>query len=324
MIICDSIKLMLSISQSIKNKNNLFGKKLPVMLLTNIISFLPCKYITICRRICKTWFNNLNNNLSKNILQIPKEMRYIESFNLTFGTREMFRIKSDIYTSDYLQVSKINIKTKLIEKINKNKDIYLWATYSNNNYILVKDLGCVKIYSSDMKLINKILIGCWPEDSLIDSNNNILTLTNSKFYIHDLNGKLINSWDVIDGKYKQIRKISTNDKEIFIVDSIFNCVRVFSYEEKLVRIWGKYGTESGNFKNPSGIVIYFNIVFIVDTNNKRIQAFTCFGKFIFEHKYDKAKDIRRIIIKDNYVYISDYENSCITKFKLIYKLNRLI
>jgi hypothetical protein len=38
-IISDSIKLMLSISESIKHKNDLFGNNVPDELLINIISF---------------------------------------------------------------------------------------------------------------------------------------------------------------------------------------------------------------------------------------------------------------------------------------------
>jgi hypothetical protein len=66
------------------------------------------------------------------------------------------------------------------------------------------------------------------------------------------------------------------------------------------------------------IAIDNNIVFITDSGNKRIQALTHNGKFIFEYKHKNFKDIRDIIIVDNFILVSDWRNDYIMKFELVY------
>lgn len=104
--------------------------------------------------------------------------------------------------------------------------------------------------------------------------------------------------------------------EIFIVCD--NQITVFSLEGKQIRSWGGHGSELGNFSDPWGITIYRNVVFVVDSKNKRIQAFTNGGKFIFEYKHKTSLDMSDIIIDDNYVYINDWGNDQLYKFELIY------
>ena len=114
------------------------------------------------------------------------------------------------------------------------------------------------------------------------------------------------------------RSISFYKNEIYMVDNSFNCVRVYSYEGKLIRCWGNFGEEPGNFKNPWGIAIYQNIVFIVDSGNYRIQAFTSDGKFIFKHEYDKSMYLLDIIIFNDYAYLNNWEKTLIMRFKVMY------
>jgi len=42
----------------------------------------------------------------------------------------------------------------------------------------------------------------------------------------------INSWNLVDNskKSEKIRKIVLNNNEIYILETVFNCVRVFSYQ----------------------------------------------------------------------------------------------
>jgi len=325
MIIQDSIKLMFSMSQSIKNKNNSFGKRIPTELLINIISFLPCKYFLICKNVCENWFNSLKNNISKKTLSLkPKNMRYSGLLNLNFIPRKIYRINNNIYTSDNFEVCKIDIgEFELVKETNPEfKNII----YLNNNYIFLREKGekreieRINIFSSNMKFINYIFIGVTSQDLIIDNNNNILISSRNKFHIYNLEGKIINSWDLIDNHTNNFgfRKIASNDKEIFMVDSVYNCVCVFSYEGKLIRSWGKKGHEPGNFLNPWGITIYREIVFVVDTGNRRIQAFNYNGEFIFESVCEKAIDIGSIIIAYDNAYVNDWETNSIIKFELIY------
>jgi len=103
-----------------------------------------------------------------------------------------------------------------------------------------------------------------------------------------------------------------------MLDSSFNCVHVFSYQGKRIRSWGTYGNKSGEFKNPWGITICRDIVFVVDSGNRRIQAFTLQGEYIFEYSRKDFFDIGEIIIINTFAYVNDWKNCNIAKLKLIY------
>jgi len=320
-ILDDSIKLLLSMSQQIKNKDNLFGKNIAIELLVNIISFLPYEYVTICKNVCKIWFNNLKSNLSKKILlPVPKKMRFSKLFSLGFKPLTITKIKKHIYITDYENFCKINTKNNELFT-RENENIYKNLIYSNNDYICLKSSNNIEIFSSDMKLINIIKIKNF-QDFIIDDKNNILVVRNNSFNIYTLGGKIINKWNLVDNTYtKGLRKIAYNDGEIFMVDSHLSRIYVFSYEGKIIRYWGNYGKYSKNFENPCGIAIYRDVVFVVDSGNRRIQAFTLNGKYIFEYSCEDFGYISNIIIIDKYAYINDSTNKYIIKIEIIYDQN---
>jgi hypothetical protein len=245
-------------------------KNIVVELLINIISFLPSEYISICKSVCKSWIKNLKSNLSKKILtQIPLKIQYSKSFEMNSRPLIMYMIKNDIYINDCQDLFKIDTKSSEITEIDIN--IYQYVTFSNGNYICKEYLDHINIFFLNIKLISSIKIS-EIQGLAIDNKNNILISTNNKFQIYNLKGKLTNSWNLIDNsKKKQFsRKIEPYKNEIFMLDTSFDCVRVFSYEGKQIRSWGIHGDEPGNFKNPWGITIYYGIVFVVDMGNNRI------------------------------------------------------
>jgi NHL repeat. len=190
---------------------------------------------------------------------------------------------------------------------------------SNDNYICAEKGYAINVFSLDMKLIISIPIDKCQAHS-IDNNNNIHIATNNKFYIYDLRGKLINSWNLADNfkKKTRCRKISFSKNEIFMVDAVFNCVYVFSYEEKLIRSWGKIGNKPGEFNKPQGIAVYNNVVFVSEIENHRIQVFTCQGKFMFTCYDTCTHELEDIIIKNDYMYVTDYCCYNVLKLKIIY------
>lgn len=106
-----------------------------------------------------------------------------------------------------------------------------------------------------------------------------------------------------------------------MVDTISNKIFVLSYEGKIIRSWGKFGNKPGNLKNPTGIKIFRKVLFVLDSGNYRIQAFTRYGKFLFEHKYSNKINATKITITNNYVYINSRDQPQILKFKLVYGKN---
>jgi len=309
-------------SHNIGKNNDLFGIKIAKELLINIISFLSCEYTCICKRICKTWFDNLKSDLSKKKLtQIPKKMCYLKSYKVDFIPRSIARIENHICISNELNMCEFDIKKSGIIR-GENKFLKKNLISSNGNYICSANFHqeYVYIFSLKIELINTIKINGIVCGFLIDDYNKILISACDKFYIYNLKGNMINSWDLENNlQSMQIsRKIAISKGEIYMVDTNFYRICVFSYDGQLIRSWGKLGSQSGYFKFPWGITIYQGIIFVVDSRNNRIQVFTRYGKFILEEKYKDGSDMGDIIIMNDYVYVNDWVGACLIKFKLIY------
>jgi len=320
-IIYDSIKLLSSILELIKNKNNLFEKNIPKELFVNIISFLPYNKISICQTVCTYWQKILKSDLSKKLISIkPKKLFFDKIIKIDFCAKNMFKIKKCVYVSNYNNICEIN--TKKFELVKNYEYVYKNIICSNNNYVCRGYQFFCDLYICllDTKLESKILLEKEFLDVQIDNDDNILITTNDQFYIYNVNGSLIKKWDLFNNKQEphSSRKITSYKNEIYMLESCYNQIHVFSYEGKKIRSWGSFGNESGHFINPQGITINQDIVFVVDTGNNRIQAFTCCGKYIFQCALNGMKYALNIIFVDNYAYINDYLTPKIARLKLIW------
>lgn len=319
-IIVESMKLLSLISRKVGNDNNLFGKNVPTELLIYMISFLPIEYGAICRSVCMNWLKSLKSNVSKKILPlIPKDVCYLESVKINFEARIITKIMNDIYIVNSPNICKINIDDFTIN----NNEVISFVTNSiasNDNYICIEEkLGIINIYSLKMEFINSIKIEGLCFGLAIDNNNNICAATYNRFYVCNLQGKIINSWELdYHGIGCRSRKIAFYKNEIYMADNTFNCVRVFSYDGKLIRSLGHIGSGHAQFVNPWGIAVCRDIVYVVDSGNNRIQALTCEGKYIFEYKQKYIIDLSDIMIVNDYIYTSDWLGTNFTKSKIIY------
>jgi hypothetical protein len=303
-------------------RNNSFEKNIVVELLIHILSFLPHDYFWICEIVCKYWLKSLKNNIAKKILLsfIPKQMLYHNCLNLNFTPKKLIKIKNYIYAFTLGKICKIDTKNS-DSVVNETNYIFFNFVSSNENYIVsISVYNSIKIYSPNMNLIDDILLGDIARGMTIDDDNNIYVTTYNKFYVYNINGKLICSWNLVDNSKRKhrSRQIRFHKNKIYMVDSSFNRLLIFSPKGKLIKSIGKLGSEHGNFKNPWGITVYKDIIFVVDTGNYRIQAFTCYGKFIFEYIHKGFIDMADIVIENNYAYINDWGSDYIKKFKLIY------
>ncbi|MCX7698313.1 MAG: 6-bladed beta-propeller, partial [Candidatus Goldbacteria bacterium] len=60
----------------------------------------------------------------------------------------------------------------------------------------------------------------------------------------------------------------------YVTDAQNNRVQKFTKEGKFVTVWGETGEQEGQFNNPAGIAVNSKgEVFVVDSNNYRIQKF---------------------------------------------------
>jgi DNA-binding beta-propeller fold protein YncE len=72
-----------------------------------------------------------------------------------------------------------------------------------------------------------------------------------------------------------------SDGLVYVADSGFNRIQVFSAEGDFIRSWGRGGTKNGEFSSPGAIAISASgLVYVADTENHRIQVFSTEGQFI--------------------------------------------
>ena len=154
---------------------------------------------------------------------------------------------------------------------------------------------------------------------VIDNNNNILVITREKIYIYNLEGILINSWDLINYPKQMYvnREIICNKNEIFILEVNNSYIYVYSYEGKLIRSWCGISKCKNKNSFPRNIDIFQDIIFLLDKENYTIQAFTRYGKLIFIYKHSGLDLAYDMIIVDNFIYISNCYTHKIEMYKLI-------
>ena len=71
-----------------------------------------------------------------------------------------------------------------------------------------------------------------------------------------------------------------SQENLYVADEKLNRVTIFDKNGELKGSWGEFGSESGQFNNPTGMAILDDEVIISDTMNHRIQRYTTDGEFI--------------------------------------------
>ncbi len=108
---------------------------------------------------------------------------------------------------------------------------------------------------------------------------------------------------------------------MYVLDNRNARVQVFNAGGQLLRHWGDFGDQFGQFVNPFGIAVdAAGNVYVADTGNQRIQKFTSTGEFLtawgsagsadsqFSEPYDLAID------SAGNVYVADYGNHRVQVF----------
>lgn len=90
---------------------------------------------------------------------------------------------------------------------------------------------------------------------------------------------------------------------------------------QFVKTWGKSGTQLGQFKEPIGIAIAKNQIFVSDSGNHRIQVFDLQGKFLrsFGSQGEQLGELSRPMsmgVQKDTLYVAEYTNDRIQKFSL--------
>ena len=111
-----------------------------------------------------------------------------------------------------------------------------------------------------------------------------------------------------------------SENNIYVTDLGNSRVQKFDDQGNYIRSWGTDGSESGQFKQPSGIATSDGYVFVVDNKLNTVQKFDSFGNFIitwgsFGTANGEFRSPNGIAISDdNFVYVVDTGNDRIQKF----------
>ena len=93
--------------------------------------------------------------------------------------------------------------------------------------------------------------------------------------------KLLMIIDSTKTNLNQPTGIAIDSKQnIYVVDAGNFEVKKLDSAGRLLTSWGSFGSEEGQFKNPSGILVDSNFVHVADTGNSRIQTFDTDGNYI--------------------------------------------
>jgi len=96
-------------------------------------------------------------------------------------------------------------------------------------------------------------------------------------------------------------------------------VYIFDDKDQLVRKFGNYGSNNGQFSNPCGVAFdSHNHLYVAD--NHRVQKFDTNGNYLLQFGSKKASDGQLnyphgITVHNDKVYIADYFNKHISVFQ---------
>lgn len=111
--------------------------------------------------------------------------------------------------------------------------------------------------------------------------------------------------------------VAKND-EIYVSDTRNHRIQIFKPDGNFVREFGSHGDEAGELFSPRGISVDDQGNVLVADSQNRIQVFRPDGTFV--SLIDSQKDpisepYNMTVTKDGHVYVADFKNNCVKKFK---------
>ncbi len=121
-----------------------------------------------------------------------------------------------------------------------------------------------------------------------------------------------------------IKKITLASAIVLLAATLISCTNALpinAEKYQLSHTWGKKGTNAGEFREPTGIALSTDEVFVSDARNARIQVFDLTGKFKREFgntgtKNQKLGRPMNLAIHANELYVADYFNDKIKIYSL--------
>jgi hypothetical protein len=317
--IYQSIQLLNQINQVIRDRRNfnLFGSKIPTMLLGQIFSFLPSTSYQD-GYICKHWFQ---------ILKLPVIQKIVLAKRRCIGASYIscWKTKCKPYAIAICEkkflvpgingnLEIVDIKTGQVTETQTIESEIMRMAASDQHICFHLKNNYLRVVTKENKFIAEWKI--WECRGIAIKNDFIYISSCSLFSLYSLTGTLICSWKLKDNNKEFVhpRKIAVYQDDIFMVDTAFSCVIVFSHDGTILREWKINGKNS----RPWGIAVTNDTVYVVNSRNNRIIAFTHQGQYLHNIKYSRAQDLSEIYVVKNMLYISDWEANAIFIFQLKY------
>ncbi len=91
--------------------------------------------------------------------------------------------------------------------------------------------------------------------------------------------------------------LHATDGHLYLLDNALRCIRVISREGKIIRSWGSYGRQEGQFDDPSDLALDSkrNLLYISDFGLDRVHVFTTEGQFVRWFRRPRNSDYQNTI-----------------------------
>ena len=110
----------------------------------------------------------------------------------------------------------------------------------------------------------------------------------------------------------------TKNDEIYVSDTRNHRIQIFKPDGNFVKEFGTHGEEPGELFSPRGVAVDDQGNVLVADSQNRIQVFRTDGTFVAlidSQKDPISEPYNMAVTKDGHVYVADFKNNCIKKFK---------
>jgi len=290
-------QLLLKLENYVRIQLATITRHMPAVLLLSIFRFLPLSESRRTQLVCNRWYQTWKLPIAMQLWKVKSGGHLIAKwpgpvthggpafpialFNIRFNGENIRNFQTPHSYTGCLAVDKTGL-------------LYINTT--------IFGPSSINIYSQEGTLMRT-----WPCLTCIFTITNdqvfVIKSSESNIYQYTLEGKLVQEWRTWPVELDP-GGLAVEQDEIFITDATQHCVFVFSKDGKPLRQWGKRGAQRGEFDAPYGIVVHEELVYVVDTNNSRIQAFTRYGKFLFQFYVAAGKNLWNLCVQNNNMYIT--------------------
>ena len=159
----------------------------------------------------------------------------------------------------------------------------------------------------------------YPSGVGIDSNLGYVYVMDEYFnriQKFDSNGNYIAQWKSSGGLGVAVNNTS---HDVYVVSPSESKIRRYKQDGQIILEWGSYGSQEGQFKKPRDLAVnqINGNVFVIDSDNKRVQEFDCQGNFVksWEGNFYSPYGIT-IDLDGEFVYVANSGSCNIQKFDI--------